>query len=175
MHQRYNATSGSTPDVDSVDVDLIGARSALPREMRQRAGGGSVQKRAVQRKFRPMARAYEMPLAVVICVRAAEVRARDCEGAELSLVAGQVAGECRIAGGISLTPLGHDEGHPGRRLEARDPALMQRIHRRVERNADLVLRLVWITRRKDVNRKRCHHGDYRGGQYRRHPPAKKSS
>src|SRR5260221_2943623 len=122
-----------------------------------------------------MARAYEMHLAVVVCARAAEVRARDREGTELSLVAGQVAGECRIAGGIPLTAIGHDEGHPGRRLEARDPALMQRIHRRVERNADLVLRLVWITRRKDVNRKRCHHGDYRGGQYRRHPPAKKSS
>src|SRR5258708_36301803 len=121
-----------------------------------------------------MARADEMPLAIVVRIRAAKVGARERERAQRPVVAGQVAGERRIAGSVPFTAIGHHECHPGGRGKSRDPAFFERAHRRVQCDPNRLFLLVRIARRKDVDRDRRERGDDSGRQDRCHPPGKKS-
>src|SRR4029077_7958873 len=146
-----------------LDVDLVGAGSRLPCEMRQRAGGRSFEKTSVERELRPVAGAHEMLLAVVECIGAPEVRAGDRERSQRPLVASQEAAERRIAGRVLLAAVSHDESHSGRRIESRRGAFSQIGDWSRELDPNLSLAAVGCMRWKDEygNRSRHHGGDCR--------------
>src|SRR6266852_7125594 len=106
MRPRYIGRSAA--DGDSLDVDLIGARSRLPRQVRERSGGWTMDHTPVEGKFRPVTGAHEMPFSVSECVRAAKVRTCDRECAQLPVLACQKAAESRIARRVVLPSVGHD-------------------------------------------------------------------
>src|SRR5437870_12073502 len=70
MELRY--IRGSTADRCPLDVDLVDAGSGLPGQARERSGGRAVDHARVEGKLRPVARAHEMRLAVIECLRASE-------------------------------------------------------------------------------------------------------
>src|SRR5438445_13148006 len=117
---RYGAPlhPGSAADRRPLDVDLVDAGSGLPGQVRQRSGGRTVDHAPVEGKLRPVARAHEMLLAVIECVRAAEVWARDRKRSQLTAIAGQKTAEGRIAWRVVLTSVRHDESGTGRRVQA---------------------------------------------------------
>src|SRR5258706_3869859 len=115
----------SAADGESFDLDFVCARGELPGEMRQRAGGRSVEDPAIEGELRPVARANEVLLALVEGIGATEVWAGDGERPQRSLVASQEAAKSRIACRVDLAAVGHDESHSRRRVEAHDGALLQ--------------------------------------------------
>src|SRR5258708_24166694 len=126
MCARYNDVPGawkSVADGQAFDVDLVCARRERPGEMRQRAGGRSVENPSIQCELRPVAPANKVLLAIVEGVGATEVWAGDGERPKRSLVASQQAGKNRIACSVHLAAIGHDESHSRRRVEARCGAL----------------------------------------------------
>src|SRR6202049_2972162 len=161
MWSRYTPAreSGrSVADGDSIDVDFVRARAGATREMRQRAGGRSVENTSIEAELRPVARANEMLLAIIEGVGTTEVRAGDRERSHRPVVASQEATERRIAGGIQLAAVRHDKRHSGGRIEASGGALFQLIDGRGQRHADLRLAAVGQVGRKEVHRNRTRDG-----------------
>jgi len=159
MQPRY--IGGSAADARSLDVDLIGSGSRLPRQVRERSCGWTVDHSAVESKFRPVAWAYEMPLSVIECVRAAEVWTRDRECVQLPILASHVAGERRVALRVVLTSVGHDERDAGRRVKPRSSSLAKSLQGSIQCDANLLLHQFGIARREQVHGHRCDHGDDR--------------
>src|SRR5437879_12973242 len=86
MELRY--IRGSTADRCPLDVDLVDAGSGLPGQLRERSGGRAVDHAPVEGKLRPVARAHEMLLAVIECVRAYALWAGDRERCPLHAIGG---------------------------------------------------------------------------------------
>src|SRR5260370_14946694 len=127
MCPRYTTAQDqmSVADGQSFDVDLVCTRCERPGEMRQRAGGRSVDNPSIECELRPAAGANEVLLAIVERVGATEVWAGDGERPQRSLVASQEAAKSRIAGGVHFATIGHDESHSRRRVEPCGGALLQ--------------------------------------------------
>src|SRR5437879_6390220 len=94
---------------------------------------------SVQGELRPMTGAHEMPLAAVERIRAAEVWTSDGERSQRPLVARQKAAKGRIAGGILLATVGHQERHSRGSVKARRVAVLQVCDRRIQAHPDLSL------------------------------------
>src|SRR5216684_7154083 len=173
MSACYNDVPGtwqSAADGQAFDVDLVRAGSRLPGQMRQRAGGRSVENPSIECELRPVAGANEVLLAIVEGVGAAEVWAGDGERPQRSLVASQEAAKSRIAGSVHLATIGHDESHSCRRVEARRGALLQICDGSGQFHANFPLAAIRPTGRKDVNRDRSHHRGQDRGQQDPDPP-----
>src|SRR6266849_10288193 len=165
----------SVADAQAFDVDLVCTRCERPCEMRQRAGGRSVENPSIECELRPVAGANEVLLAIVEGVGATEVWACDGERLQRSLVASQEAAKSRIAGSVHLATIGHDESHSRRRVEARCGALLQICDGSGQLHANFPLAAIRPTGRKDVNRDRSHHRGQDRGQQDPDPPTQKSS
>src|SRR5438445_3476956 len=165
---RYGAPlhPGSAADRRPLDVDLVDAGSGLPGQVRERSGGRAVDHAPVEGKLRPVARAHEMLLAVIECVRASEVWAGDRERSQLPAIASQTTRERRIAGRVVLTSVRYDKRGTGRRVEARSRGLAQCGERSIQRDADFLLDLFRVARRKQVYGYGRESGDHCGRQQR---------
>src|SRR5690242_5983013 len=106
---------------------------------------------AVQPELRSVAGTEEVLQAVVVVVRAAEVRAGDRERLQSPVIAYEVAAEGGIARSVRLTAVRHRERHAGGRVEKRGAALGYVRHRRLQRHAYLDFALVRVARRKEVD------------------------
>src|ERR1700682_999631 len=107
-----------------------------------------MQDASVESELRAMARTQKVPQSVVVSIRTSEVRARDGEGPQRSLLSRQKTAKGQVAGGIALAPVGHLEGGALRRVETYCCAFRDFSRRFDQGYTDLARPLVRASRRK---------------------------